>query len=90
MDNVEKLMKLTGNKPLGFYETPVPKVRLVGINSNHVWMYHVIFARSLTPAMMEWAAISGRFLFHKDTSISTSTMIDKIKAVKSVSGTPLK
>ena len=42
MDNVEKLMKLTGNKPLGFYETPVPKVRLVGINYNHVWMYHVI------------------------------------------------
>lgn len=32
MDNVEKLMELTGDKPLGFYETPVPKVRSVGIN----------------------------------------------------------
>ena len=42
MDNVEKLMKLTGNKPLGFYETPVPKVRLVSINWNDAWMYHVI------------------------------------------------
>jgi len=27
MENVEKLMKLTGDKPLGFYETPVPKAR---------------------------------------------------------------
>ena len=31
MANVEKLMNLTGDKPLGFYETPIPKVRLVGI-----------------------------------------------------------
>lgn len=34
MNNVETLMNLTGNKPLGFYETPVPKVRSVGINWN--------------------------------------------------------
>ena len=27
-------MNLTGDKPLGFYETPVPKVRSVGINWN--------------------------------------------------------
>jgi len=46
--------------------------------------------RSLTPLMMEWAARSGRFVFHKDTSILTSTMIEKIKAVKSISNTPLK
>lgn len=32
MANVEKLMNLTGDKPLGFYETPIPKVRLVGVN----------------------------------------------------------
>ena len=32
MANIEKLMNLTGDKPLGFYETPIPKVRLVGIN----------------------------------------------------------
>ena len=42
MSNVEKLMKLTGNKPLGFYETPVPKVRSVGIYWKYVWMYDVI------------------------------------------------
>ena len=42
MYNVEKLMKLTGNKPLGFYETPVPKVRSVSINWNNAWIYHVI------------------------------------------------
>ena len=40
--------------------------------------------------MMGWAAKTGRFVFHKDTSILTSTMISKINAVKAVNDTPLK
>ena len=87
MNNVERLMKLTGDKPLGFYETPVPKVRSVSINWKHVLERSCDLNRSLTPSMMKWAAESGRFVFHKDTSILTSTMIDKIKAVKSVNDT---
>ena len=89
MANVEKLMDLTGDKPLGIYETPIPKVRLVGINQSMI-MLHTYVGRSLTPSMMEWAARSGRFVFHKETSLMASTMIDKIKAVKSVSNTPFK
>ena len=35
--------------------------------------------------MMEWAATTGRFVFHKDKSILTSTMTSKIKAVDNTS-----
>ena len=70
--NCQKLMDLTGNLPLGLYETPVPK------------------ARNLTPDMVRWVAQSGRFNFLKDTSLSVSTLLEKIKAGKSVEGTPLK
>lgn len=65
-------MDLTGNLPLGLYETPVPKVR------------------SLTPSMLKWVAETGRFVFHKDTSLQTDTMLKKLDAVKSVQATPLK
>ena len=69
--NVQTLMDLTGDIPLGLYETPVPKVR------------------SLTPEMMTWVARSGRFVFHKDTSLDLQTMVKKINAVKAIPDTPL-
>ena len=72
MNNCQKLMDLTGDLPLGLYETPVPKVR------------------SLTPPMLKWIAETGRFVFHKDTSLDTQTMLSKMAAVKSVPSTPLK
>ena len=50
MDNVEKLMELTGDKPLGFYETPVPKVRSVGINQRYVWVYDMISCQVTDPS----------------------------------------
>ena len=42
MYNEEKLMKLAGKNPLGFYETLLPKVRSVSINWNDEWVHHVI------------------------------------------------
>ena len=45
--------------------------------------------RSLTPEMMTWVARSGRFVFHKDTSLDLQTMVKKINAVKAVPDTPL-
>lgn len=72
MNNCQKLMDLTGDLPLGLYETPIPKVR------------------SLTPPMLKWIAETGRFVFHKDTSLDTQTMLSKMAAVKSVPSTPLK
>lgn len=69
---LKELMELTGNFPLGFYETPMPKVR------------------SLTPEIMKWAAGTGRFVFHKDTSLNEAVMLEKLRVVKSVAGTPLK
>lgn len=72
MNNCQKLMDLTGDIPLGLYETPIPKVR------------------SLTPSMLKWIAETGRFVFHKDTSLDTQTMLSKMAAVRSVPSTPLK
>ena len=40
--------------------------------------------------MMIWAAKNGRFVFHKDTSLSVDLMLNKLKAVQSVPGTQLK
>ena len=48
------------------------------------------FYRSLTPAMLEWAASNKRFVFHKDTSLDTSIMVNKLRAVQSVKDTKLK
>ncbi|XP_011404617.2 PREDICTED: uncharacterized protein LOC105313135 isoform X1 [Amphimedon queenslandica] len=72
LSNAQKLLDLTGDIPVGIYETPIPKVR------------------SLTPAMLKWAASNDRFVFHKDTSLDTATMINKLKAVQSVESTKLK
>lgn len=66
LDNVKSLMDMTGDIPLGLYETPVPQVR------------------ALTPEMLAWCAGSGRFLFHKDTSVNTDIMLHKLKAVQSL------
>ena len=46
--------------------------------------------RSLTPSMLKWVAETGRFVFHKDTSLEVETMLKKMDAVQSVPGTPLK
>lgn len=72
ISNAQKLIDLTGNIPLGIYETPYPE------------------CRSLTPAMMTWVAKTGRFVFHKDTSLNIKTMIEKLKAVQAIPGTTLK
>lgn len=53
------------------------------------WHYHHSF-RSLTPSMLTWVAKTGRFIFHKDTSLVVEVMMDKLRAVKSVPNTPLK
>jgi len=39
--------------------------------------------------MMSWVARSGRFVFHKDTSLDLQTMVNKINAVKDIPETPL-
>lgn len=70
--NAQKLMDLTGDIPLGLYETPVPK------------------ARHLTPEMLTWVAKTGRFLFHKDTTLEVPAMLRKLEAVRAVPETPLK
>lgn len=109
--NVQTLMDLTGDVPLGLYETPVPKVRWV--HPQHISFYthldspflpthtHTLLTpspsppssplhvRSLTPEMMTWIARSGRFVFHKDTSLDLQTMVKKINAVKAIPDTPL-
>lgn len=72
LENVKKLMDLTGDIPLGLYETPVPQVR------------------SLTPEMLSWCAESGRFLFHKDTSVDMDVMLRKLAAVQAVPNNTLK
>ena len=46
--------------------------------------------RHLTPAMLKWVAESGRFVFHKDTSLEVDTMLKKMDAVQAVPSTPLK
>lgn len=40
--------------------------------------------------MLKWAASNDRFVFHKDTSLDTATMINKLRAVQSVESTKLK
>ena len=40
--------------------------------------------------MLAWIARSGRFVFHKDTSLEVDLMLRKLDAVKSVPNTPLK
>jgi 4-hydroxy-tetrahydrodipicolinate synthase len=65
-DSVRALMDMTGDLPLGLYETPEPRVR------------------ALTPEMLAWCAGSGRFLFHKDTSVETDVMLRKLAAVRSL------
>lgn len=46
--------------------------------------------RALTPSMMQWAAKTGRFVFHKDTSLSVDKMLEKLRAVQMTPGTPMK
>ncbi|XP_064392522.1 4-hydroxy-tetrahydrodipicolinate synthase-like [Halichondria panicea] len=72
LGNCKKLMEVTGDLPLGLYETPVPQ------------------ARWLTLEMIRWVAGTGRFVFHKDTSLQVDTMLSKLRAAQSVPNTPLK
>ena len=51
---------------------------------------HTHTHRALTPAMMQWAAKTGRFVFHKDTSLSVGRMLEKLRAIQMVPGTPMK
>ncbi len=46
--------------------------------------------RSLSPEIMTWLAKTGRFVFHKDTSLHLDTLLDKVRAVRAVPDTPLK
>ena len=46
--------------------------------------------RALTPEMLAWCAGSGRFFFHKDTSVDTQVMLSKIAAIKTLPQTNLK
>ena len=57
---------------------------------NEICIFSLFFSRSLTPAMMTWVAKTGRFVFHKDTSLDIKTMIEKLKAVQAIPGTTLK
>lgn len=47
-------------------------------------------ARSLTPSMLAWAASTGRFKFHKDTSLSIEVMLEKLRAVQAVKDCSMK
>ncbi len=40
--------------------------------------------------MLTWAAKTGRFVFHKDTSLDISLMVKKLQAVQTVPNTTLK
>ena len=40
--------------------------------------------------MLAWCANSGRFLFHKDTSLQTDTMLKKLVAVQALPDNPMK
>ncbi len=59
---------------------------------NYVYISCILslMSRWLTPEMIRWVAGTGRFVFHKDTSLQLDTMISKIRAVQSVPNTPLK
>lgn len=46
--------------------------------------------RHLTPEMLTWVAKTGRFLFHKDTTLEVPAMLRKLEAVRAVPETPLK
>eukprot|EP00937_MAST-01D_sp_MAST-1D-sp2_P001319 g1319.t1 len=61
--NVERLLELTGDAPLGMYECPAPYLRL------------------LSPALLRWAAGTGRFRFHKDVSCDTAAIRAKLDAL---------
>jgi len=43
------------------------------------------YKRLLSPQMMRWAAQTGRFVFHKDTSLSMHDITEKIAAVTNTS-----
>jgi 4-hydroxy-tetrahydrodipicolinate synthase len=62
--NAQRLLDLTGDIPVGTYETPVPRVR------------------SLTTKILNWAAGTNRFVFHKDTSLDCNTMLEKLETIK--------
>ena len=47
-------------------------------------------SRALTPEMLTWCASSGRFLFHKDTSVNTDIMLQKLAAVQRLPGNNMK
>lgn len=53
-------------------------------------MMFATLVRSLTPEMLAWCAGSGRFLFHKDTSVYTDTMLKKLAAVQAVPNNTMK
>ena len=40
--------------------------------------------------MLSWCAESGRFLFHKDTSVDMDVMLRKLAAVQAVPNNTLK
>jgi 4-hydroxy-tetrahydrodipicolinate synthase len=46
----------------------------------------VPYKRLLSPELVRWAAASGRFVFHKDTSCDMSQITAKIRAIEGVGG----
>ena len=78
-------MEMTGDLPLGLYETPEPQVRYIraAIVACVVDCLAPLI-RALSPEMLAWCAGSGRFLFHKDTSVDTEVMLRKLAAVQSL------
>jgi 4-hydroxy-tetrahydrodipicolinate synthase len=47
----------------------------------------VPYKRLLSPELVRWAAASGRFVFHKDTSCDIAQINAKIRAIEGVGGT---
>jgi 4-hydroxy-tetrahydrodipicolinate synthase len=50
----------------------------------------VPYKRVLSPEILRWAALSKRFVFHKDTCCSSAQIKEKLKAICSITNSPFR